>query len=209
MTLNNQRLIKETKGNLHQSSNFSLSLSIYLSNSILFYSYLSIYLSIYLSSLAYSIRFNSIHNYLSIYHSLFISTYLPISGWSYIHTQIHTPKFKFTHTHTHTHKLLPAVRQHGPQSIEFFIQFIMVFCFVVENTHTHARSHTYIYTSRGGAHGVMRCPWCNGYRRRKWTRWHEFKSWTRLIAFHIALIPLGKVWIQLFSLLLWVNRKAD
>ena len=44
-----------------------------------------------------------------------------------------------------------------------------------------------------------RCPWCNGYRRRKWTRWHEFKSWTRLIAFHIALIPLGKVWIQLFS----------
>ena len=26
------------------------------------------------------------------------------------------------------------------------------------------------------------------------------KSWTRLIVFHIALIPLGKVWIQLFSL---------
>ena len=45
-----------------------------------------------------------------------------------------------------------------------------------------------------------RWPWCNGYRRRKWTRRHEFKSWTRLIAFHIALIPLGKVWIQLFSL---------
>ena len=47
---------------------------------------------------------------------------------------------------------------------------------------------------------VLRCSWCNGYRRRKWTRRHEFKSWTRLIAFHIALIPLGKVWIQLFSL---------
>ena len=53
------------------------------------------------------------------------------------------------------------------------------------------------------------CPWCNGYRRRKWTRRHEFKSWTRLIAFHIALIPLGKVWIQLFSLRLWVNCRAD
>ena len=26
------------------------------------------------------------------------------------------------------------------------------------------------------------------------------KTWTRLIAFHIALIPLEKVWIQLFSL---------
>ena len=46
--------------------------------------------------------------------------------------------------------------------------------------------------------------WCNGYRRRKW-----FKSWARLIAFHIELIPLGKVWIQLFSLHLWVNSRAD
>ena len=54
-----------------------------------------------------------------------------------------------------------------------------------------------------------RCPWCNGYRRRKWTRRHEFKSWPRLIAFHIALMPLGKVWIQLFSLQLWVNSKVD
>ena len=45
---------------------------------------------------------------------------------------------------------------------------------------------------------LWRCLWCNGYYRRKWTRRHEFKSWTRLIAYHIALIPLGKVWIQLF-----------
>ena len=22
---------------------------------------------------------------------------------------------------------------------------------------------------------MWRCPWCNGYRRRKWTRRHEFK----------------------------------
>ena len=56
---------------------------------------------------------------------------------------------------------------------------------------------------------VWRCRWCNGYRRRKWTRRHEFKSWTKLIAFHIALIPLGKVWIQLFSLQLWVNSRTD
>ena len=26
---------------------------------------------------------------------------------------------------------------------------------------------------------IKRCPWCNGYRRRKWTQRHEFKSWTR------------------------------
>ena len=63
-------------------------------------------------------------------------------------------------------------------------------------------------------HGCVRvkkgtCPWCNGYRRKKCTRQHEFKSWTRLIAFHIALIPLGKVWIQLFSFQLWVNSRAD
>ena len=54
-----------------------------------------------------------------------------------------------------------------------------------------------------------RCPWCNGYRRGKWTRRQEFKSWTRLIAFHIALILSGKVWIHLFSLQLWVNSRAD
>ena len=56
---------------------------------------------------------------------------------------------------------------------------------------------------------TWRCPWCNGYRHRIWTRRYEFNSWTRLIAFHIALIPLGKVWIQLFSLQLWVNSRAD
>ena len=56
---------------------------------------------------------------------------------------------------------------------------------------------------------LWRCPWSNGYRRRNWTRWHKLKSWMRLIAFHIALIPLGKVWIQLFSLQLWVNSGTD
>ena len=56
---------------------------------------------------------------------------------------------------------------------------------------------------------LQSCPWCNGYRRRKWTRRFEFKSWTRMIAFHIALLPLGKVWIQLFSLQLWVNSRTD
>ena len=39
----------------------------------------------------------------------------------------------------------------------------------------------------GGARGVMVIVVGNEL---------EFKSWTRLIAFHIALIPRGKVWIQ-------------
>ena len=42
-----------------------------------------------------------------------------------------------------------------------------------------------------------------------WTRRREFKSWTRLIAFHSALIPLGKVWIQLFFLQPWANSRTD
>ena len=50
---------------------------------------------------------------------------------------------------------------------------------------------------------------CNGFRRRKWTRRREFKSLTILIAFHVALIPLGKVWIQLFSPQLWLNSRTD
>ena len=42
----------------------------------------------------------------------------------------------------------------------------------------------------------LRCPWCNGYRRRKWIQRYEFKSWMSLIAFHTALMPLRNVWIQ-------------
>ena len=37
---------------------------------------------------------------------------------------------------------------------------------------------------------------------------YEFKFWTRLIAFHIALIPMGKVQISIFSLQLWVNCRV-
>ena len=82
-----------------------------------------------------------------------------------------------------------------------------------KHTHTHtnarARIPKHIHTPTSLKLAYRGCPWCSRYRRRKWTRRHEFKSWTRLIAFHIALIPLGKVWIQLFSLQLWVNSRTD
>ena len=39
---------------------------------------------------------------------------------------------------------------------------------------------------------LSRCPWCNGYRRRKWTRRHEFKFWTRLICISHRINTLGK-----------------
>ena len=39
---------------------------------------------------------------------------------------------------------------------------------------------------------LWRCPWCNGYRRWKWTRRHEFPSRTRLISFHHGTNTLEK-----------------
>ena len=47
-------------------------------------------------------------------------------------------------------------------------------------------------------------PWCNGYCHWKWKL---FKSCTRPFAFRLALIPLGKVCIQLFSI--EVNSRTD
>ena len=69
--------------------------------------------------------------------------------------------------------------------------------------------HQHLHFGLQYTHTYDKYVWCTGYRRRIWTRRHEFKSWTWLIAFHIALIPLGKVWIQIFSLQLWVNSRAD
>ena len=51
--------------------------------------------------------------------------------------------------------------------------------------------------------------WYNVYYCKKWTWWPEFKSWMKLFVFQIVLILLGKVCIQLFSLQLLVNSRAD
>ena len=56
---------------------------------------------------------------------------------------------------------------------------------------------------------LHRIRWYDVYHCRKWTWQHEFKSWMRLIAFHIALIPLGKVWILLFSIQICVNSREN
>ena len=47
-----------------------------------------------------------------------------------------------------------------------------------------------------------------GYSLKKWTRWSEFKFLSRLFSFHIVLIFLEYVWIQVFSFPRWVNIKA-
>ena len=53
---------------------------------------------------------------------------------------------------------------------------------------------------------IVQCPLRH---RADITVMQKLNTWMRLIAFHIAPIPLGKVWIQLFSLQLWVNSKTD
>ena len=83
-----------------------------------------------------------------------------------------------------------------------------------------------------------RYSWCRGYRGWKWIRKNKFKSMMRLLVFYIELIiftnhsaragydtrsflndvkcnqsrpglPMGKVWIRLFSFKLLVNSRAD
>ena len=50
---------------------------------------------------------------------------------------------------------------------------------------------------------------CNSGRHKAWTQRYEFKSWTRLFAFNIALIYLGKdVYLTIVSPV-WENSNAD
>ena len=65
-----------------------------------------------------------------------------------------------------------------------------------------------ILTARPGRRSIYNIR-CNCYRLRKWKRRHQFESLTRLSVFPIALIFLGKVSVQLFSLQLWAKSWAD
>ena len=51
--------------------------------------------------------------------------------------------------------------------------------------------------------------WCDSYCRKKWTQRTAIKPRMRLIVFHMALVPLRNVWIQLFSLQLWIHSRVD
>ena len=107
----------------------------------------------------------------------------------YLYVSINRYPYKYTHMHIY---------------IYIYVYIYIYICIHINiYVYIDIYIHIYIYTH------MYWCPWCNSYHRRKWTQRHAFKSWTRLIAFPIALIPLGKVWIQLFSLQLWVNSRAD
>ena len=120
----------------------------------------------------------------------------------------HVPRFVCIHIETNATCCLLQIIQQGVGLGRCIYKKCFVICVLyVRNTFCRVSSASCLFCYK--AIFLWQCPWCNGYRRRKWTRWHEFKSWTRLSAFHIALIPLGKVWIQLFSLQLWVNSRTD
>ena len=107
----------------------------------------------------------------------------------------------YAHTHTHTEKnkivtpwrIIRVMYIHTRWIIDILIK-LSIFSHLV----TYQLSYSGMQENR-----ILFCDiWWNFLR-------YEFKSWTRLIAFHIALMPLGKVWIQLFSLQLWINSRAD
>ena len=91
----------------------------------------------------------------------------------------------------------------GPISSFFFLWKSFHPCFFC--THNFIISWLFDFIT----YFLVRCFWSNGYRLSKWIQWTEFKSWTKLFIFHIVLIPLEKVWIQLISLQLWVTSWAD
>ena len=62
-------------------------------------------------------------------------------------------------------------------------------------------THTSIYIYIGGV--VIIIVVGNGQEK------NELKFWMRLFAFTIVLIPMGKLWMRLFSLQLWITDRAD
>ena len=143
--------------------------------------------------------------YLSIYLSLFIYLYLSLFISMPVNISV------YCHVNMSITVIYACLNFFTPISIKLLISI----CCLSRLIPVYLSTYLFIYITLSFYLCMSiildhwRCPWCNGYRRRKWTRRHEFKSWTRLIEFHIALIPLGKVWIQLFSLQLWVNSRAD
>ena len=113
--------------------------------------------------------------------------------------------FDFDPIDIHDNMYGSSIAEHLIYNLDCAKKFSVDLFYILSKSHSSfpLKIQETIHIFSGGAHVVI------GYRRRKWRRWHEFKSWTRQIAFHIALIPLGKVWIQLFSLQLWVNSRAD
>ena len=82
-----------------------------------------------------------------------------------------------------------AVFEHFSELRKVFLEWYLLYIYI----------YIYIY--------IYRKHTCNGYCDGKWTWWPEFKSWTRVFAFLIARIPLGRVWTWLFfPQLVWPSQ---
>ena len=86
-------------------------------------------------------------------------------------------KYAYTRIYTHidTYAYKSSYKHTGWQL--YILTNIYIYTNTQRDAYKNTKTDTHTYT-------CCWCPWCNGYRRRKWTRRHEFKSWTRLIVFH-------------------------
>ena len=73
--------------------------------------------------------------------------------------------------------------------------FLKIYIYIYTGMRTHIQNR--------GFHGVMFTVEENGHDDL------SSNSWTRLFASYIVQMPLEKVWIQLFSLQLYVNSRLD
>ena len=76
--------------------------------------------------------------------------------------------------------------------------FIVYIMFQLVHSPTFFRCNMHLYRRMCLGH--------NSYHHWKWIQQPKFKSLIRLFAFYIALIPLGKIWIQLVSSHLIVSQ---
>ena len=76
--------------------------------------------------------------------------------------------------------------------------------YISKHIYIYIYIHIYIYsvadTENALFISIVNCSYFEYCRRRKWTQQPEFKSLRRLFVFYVALIPTGKVCLQLFSL---------
>ena len=126
-----------------------------------------------------------------------------IFSWDYVEKEMLTMFFwyvTFAFYYSANNYLSPL--DHYP--FVFFFFFVL-FCFL-KSAHTEKMHHIFrCEIKRSTYTWLLTYIWNNGYRCSKWSRWPEFYTWTWLFAYHIVLTSLGKLWIQQFSLWLYMN----
>ena len=134
-----------------------------------------------------------------IYHSNWTGNCISLSLEHFEYINL----IKIAVAHAQTHTKIPYIHIHN-----------LSLSLSLSHTHTHTHTYIHIYitiTLRTPPYiyiYIWRRSRCNGYYPRKETQWPEFKAWTGLFTFPMALISMGKLGIQQFSLQLWINSRA-